>query len=520
MTLSLKVLLEHTEFGLKLLSGDKGAEKRLVCGAHVLEEIDEPLAWVPEGWIMLTTGLRLRRAAEQRRLVAALADGGVCALGFGTGFGFGSVPAALVAEADRRDFPVFAVPKLTPFREIVRHVDTALVTSELHVMRRVLSMHGYLLEALGQLEPEHALVARLAQLLSSEAALFRHDGRVVAATRPDRTVRWWRTLAEAVSADPPSRIVEVESLLAARATPARGPHSWIVVVGSHENGRALARRLVESTLPMLSALCNAREHSALEDQAMRAGLLDELLRCIGHERTLHRRALAYGVDLARPIRAAVFDPAPEREKHAAIAPLHLADVLARALDRDGIPNLVGPRAHVVAALVPGDADLGRILAELRSGSLRVACGIGRAVTGASNLRLGLRDAEIALKRARRDDCCGVARYEDIDLASWLLLEAGDSVVRDKAIELLSPISDRPDLEATLSAYLLHAMDVPRTARHLHVHQNSLRYRLSRIEQLLGRNLHDAGDLAAIHIALLVTSGDDAPAPASKSASSD
>lgn len=44
---------------------------------------------------------------------------------------------------------------------------------------------------------------------------------------------------------------------------------------------------------------------------------------------------------------------------------------------------------------------------------------------------------------------------------------------------------------TLRAWLLHDRNIPRTARALHVHVNTLRYRLTRFEELTGRTLADS-----------------------------
>jgi sugar diacid utilization regulator len=220
-------------------------------------------------------------------------------------------------------------------------------------------------------------------------------------------------------------------------------------------------------------------------------------------RALHRRAAAYGLDLSQRTRIAVVVPrlvvAPQRDQ--------LTELLGDALDRVRAPHHVTTRGTGAAVVLPADADMSAVIDDLRTSGLQLACGLGRPHTGIADLRIGLRDAEVAVEHALGHSAAGVVRYEDVDLPSWLVLEASESAVRGKALELLAPLEARPELLTTLKSYLHHTMDVPATARHLHVHANSLRYRLNRIEQLLGRNLRDAGDLAAIHIALLVTAPD-------------
>jgi len=46
------------------------------------------------------------------------------------------------------------------------------------------------------------------------------------------------------------------------------------------------------------------------------------------------------------------------------------------------------------------------------------------------------------------------------------------------------------------------MDVKAAADAMHVHPNTLRYRLSRVEQLLGRSLRSPATIAELSLALL------------------
>jgi DNA-binding PucR family transcriptional regulator len=52
-------------------------------------------------------------------------------------------------------------------------------------------------------------------------------------------------------------------------------------------------------------------------------------------------------------------------------------------------------------------------------------------------------------------------------------------------QLLDPLDRNPDLPLTLEVYLDHDLDRRRTAAALHVHPNTLDYRLRRIVELTG-----------------------------------
>src|SRR5215218_8167214 len=158
------------------MSGGPEAPQREVRGAHAVE-VEAPARWLGPDWIMLTTGVRLRRNPEaQRALVPQLEAGGASALGFGVGLSFKRVPPALVEVARERGFPVFAVPYETPFREIIHFVDSSLASGEEHVFRRLTALQRYLVDALRTPEPEQAMVNRLARFLDASVVLVGGDG--------------------------------------------------------------------------------------------------------------------------------------------------------------------------------------------------------------------------------------------------------------------------------------------------------------------------------------------------------
>lgn len=173
--LTLGDLLDHPELGLRLVAGPDTAPSRTVRGAHSIE-IPTPTRWVPQDWVMLTSGLRLRgRPEEQRRLVADLDAGGQAALGWAAGIVTKRVPKALVDEARRRAFPVFEVPLATAFHQIVSFLGRATAHDDVYVLHRVAAMEDHLLDALAAARPEQAVVRRLADVLDADVRLADAD---------------------------------------------------------------------------------------------------------------------------------------------------------------------------------------------------------------------------------------------------------------------------------------------------------------------------------------------------------
>jgi DNA-binding PucR family transcriptional regulator len=107
------------------------------------------------------------------------------------------------------------------------------------------------------------------------------------------------------------------------------------------------------------------------------------------------------------------------------------------------------------------------------------------------------EARAALAVARE----GVVAYDALGLADSLvaMLPHGRSARVDG---VLGPLRDeRPEVMQTLQSYFDHDLDIMACARALHLHPNSLRYRLAKIEKALGRSLRSPQTIADLYLAL-------------------
>ncbi len=146
------------ELGLELVCGQESAQ------AHVRwvhsTELPDPTPWLKGGELLLTTGIQLNGPKSQRELVDRLADHDIAGLGFGTGFAHRRLPAALVAAARSREFPLFEVPYELPFIAITERAFAQLLDERYELLQRTM-VGDVLAEVLtGHLYPED-LQARL-----------------------------------------------------------------------------------------------------------------------------------------------------------------------------------------------------------------------------------------------------------------------------------------------------------------------------------------------------------------------
>lgn len=196
----------------------------------------------------------------------------------------------------------------------------------------------------------------------------------------------------------------------------------------------------------------------------------------------------------------------------------LAETVESAAARAGEPVLVVPEGERLIVLAPD------------GGAAVAACGECAAVLGAARdpaggdgdeVVVGLsapvgpiaaaaayKQAEQALSVARRRGRVCVA-HEQLAAGSVLPLLADDAV-KAFADGLLRPLYEhdatgRGDLVASLRAWLSRHGQWDAAAADLGVHRHTLRYRMRRVEEILGRSLDDPDVRMELWLALKATS---------------
>ncbi len=488
--LKLGELLEDRALGLELRTGGPDAAGRAVLGAAVVE-VESPARWIAAEWVLLTAGVRLEGHSDEdlRALVADCDRARVAALGFGVGPVFDELPAALLEEGEARGYPIFAVPLTTPFRDVVRFVDTAIMGEDAPLFRRLSSLQRFVVDALRDSEPEHAVVERLGRFMDASVAVLEPSGRP-AITRGNAPVGalWGAGAGQGVAV----REAEADgwhAVIVPLAGRAAEPPRWLLLASPRAGFiGTLAKRAAEMTAPLLVAIERLKAVAHEQELAVRGALLDEALGpgAAADVGSLAARAAAFGLDFAAPARIVL-----ARGRDSSVVRHDLGEALA------GVPHLLSSRGDAAVALVQSD----RKRIEEAIGELADPCaGIGRPLDGIGEARESLRDAELALERAGAHG--GALAYEELDLGTLLLSEAAPERLGPKVEALVAVLREHPPLHEALVAYFANDLDVGATAAQLHLHPNSLRYRLGRVEQLLACSLKRPATIAELHLALL------------------
>lgn len=256
--------------------------------------------------------------------------------------------------------------------------------------------------------------------------------------------------------------------------------------------------LFQEELGAAAAQGHARVSSAGADASRhrRTRLLEALLAGVGRDPAAVA-ALARGARWRTPEHAAVVLLHPRSAGGGAGRP----DALPPSLPPDALVDLERPEP---CALVPDPEGPGRLRALERS--LRGSC----AVLGPS---VPLERVPESLERARelaelvRSGAVpgeGLVRWDDHLLA--LLLSRDTALLSAMARARLAPLArlrphQRERMAQTLLAWLEAGSNANEAAERLHIHPQTVRYRMRRLEELFGARLRDPGERFELELVL-------------------
>ncbi|OEJ24752.1 PucR family transcriptional regulator [Streptomyces agglomeratus] len=533
---TLASLVHHSALKLTVRAGEDRLDTP-VRWAHV-SELPDPVPYMEGGELLLVTAMKLEAEDPEamRRYVRRLAGAGVVGLGFAVGVHYEDIPQALVDAATEQGLPLLEVPRRTPFLAISKAVSAANAADQYRAVTAGFEAQRELTKAALSGDGPGDLLARLASHVNGWAALYDVSGAVVAAA-PD----WAARRAARLTADverlrerpaPASSVVggggadsdaeaddrvELQSLGAGRRV--RG----VLAVGTGAPLGTAERYAVHSAIALLTLTTERSRSLQAAEQRLGAAVLRMLL--AGEPD--HARAVAgdlYGALLDAPFRLLIAEPAAAEAEGAPAGadPLHaLADAMESAAMRAGEPVLVVPDGDrlVVLAADGGDAVAACLAhTEARRGDSarpHEPAGQDELVVGLSApagpiAAVGAyKQAEQALSVARRR---GRALVEHEELAAGSVMQLlADDAVRSFADGTLRALHEhdakgRGDLIASLRAWLSRHGQWDAAAADLGVHRHTLRYRMRRVEEILGRSLDDADVRMELWLALKATSG--------------
>ncbi|MEU3269958.1 PucR family transcriptional regulator ligand-binding domain-containing protein [Saccharomonospora sp. NPDC006951] len=473
-----------------VVAGDRGLE-RMVSRFNVMS-VPHVVKLVKPADFLLVTGYPMPRDGDGIAALLRELDGaGIAAVGVKFDQWLPSLPTQAAETADELGMPLLVVPETTAFGDVLSK-GIALVSGHAEGTEGLHVRHTRMLDVVLRGQGLADVVTELADVLGGAVALCDETGLLLAGSPGAAT-----ELAALSLLDDTARL---------RGSPsARAGDGWL----SHpveDGGGVLGRLLFAGDtgaphLPFLlahaaqvAALQLTRERDIVAVQRRFATtVLHALLRGGANEvEEAAGWARRFSWDVARPVAVVLARP-PSGGQH-----------LVRRAERAWTAS--AGRVDGTAACGAFDGELVAVLGEAEDRVLEAADELRTAITHATHASFAVgvsrkgegpaalpqlyRQARVALDRAASlGDGGGIAAIDNLGvfrLFGQLPRPELDTFVTDLLSPVLSlPEAERADMVHTLRVFLRSHGNVAESARALHLHYNTLRYRIGKLEKLLG-----------------------------------
>ncbi|TCO60726.1 PucR family transcriptional regulator [Actinocrispum wychmicini] len=488
-------LLGLTELRLVPLTGDTGLDRPIRW--VFTTDLPDPRRYLSGGELLLT-GLMWRRGpADSAAFAAAAAAGHIACLAAGDA-AYGSVPDDLVAACREHDIPLLEVPVDVSFGTITEQVIQALMADRHIDLANQLGRQRRLLTAVADRAGLDALLRLSATDAEVPCWLLTATGRAPAQLPSALSnPRSRRLAAQFLGATRLPHVIHIThgvvpttySLFQVGGGP-RVTGWFLAFEGDH---RHWPRMLHDTVTELVSLVALERERFLDARRAQRAPV-ERLVRLTQSDHpnpTDLKSAFAEG-GLPDGHYTAVTATMTD-EPDGSVACAVLEELLATLPD----PARTAALGDEAVALVPGAAvDLQSQAQLLETGLLRnrLTLGVSLPAAGPDGLPGALHEARQArLLAEKRPGRISMVATDEIDSHTLLLTTVPLDIRHTFRLRVLGPVLDydrthHTDLVPTLKAFLDCSGSWTQCAEQLHLHINTLRYRIQRIEDLTGRSL--------------------------------
>jgi PucR family transcriptional regulator, purine catabolism regulatory protein len=529
--------------GARIIAGADGLD-RVVRRLNVMT-VPNIVRWTKQDEFLLTTGYPLpREPGEFGRLIEQLAAKGLAGLGVKLDEYLAEVPADAVDLADRAAFPIVVIPPTSPLDDVLSQTFETIVNRQAAALARRQQIHDAFLRValtgggLARLSGELAEILPGADVVicdqagyplaaTTRSAAQAPDGRgLYAQEGSGRVTSGW--LVAGVHKDAETGTPWAAAVI--RAGEMR--HGWVLAVGGAQGLPGAAGVAVEQAA-LVAALEITRDLAvlAVEQQFASNALHDLVTGTAGNMDQALERAVRFGWDLRRPLTVLVArhsdvdsdikrggtEPGDDAVRlqyghPQEAAALRAVELWTRAVrDRDRDAAVAGFATELVAVVGVADAAaLARKVHADMTASTGRAYSVGVSQVGAGPLDIPRRyeEARVALQVGRRLNGSGaVTNFAGLGLYR-LISNVSQAELRAFVHDTLGPVLDLPepartDLLKSLAVLSSTRFNVAESARILHYHYNTMRYRVTKLERMLGEFADDAAATLRIGVALEV-----------------
>lgn len=495
---------------IRVVAGEEGLA-RPVRWVHVVD-IPDVRSWVGSGQLLLTTGYAWPRGdEEQRKLISDLHAHELAGVGMAVPQFFERFPQAAIDQAKELGFPLLEIPWEIPFVAITETISRAIMAEQSAILERSEEIHRSLTRAAVELDSLDDLISRISDTLGRPIVLFEPNGGLAASHYPVP-----EEVVDELHQLEPS---ELQASLPEAGSPVqidRHGTPWLIgpvrlgqrllgFIAVIDDGTSFSRldfRAVEHAATIVALHFSYKQRLEIVQARLQYGLVDSLIEGRWEEiPEAVERARVIGFDPNATYQVCVLilhkESIPLDGEESFMRRESVAEKCRAFLRRAGAPALITVSLNRVIVLLPEDIDA-RELWELFDRET-VGAGVSERVQGVEEIPDGFEQAVKALEW--NDNVC-FSLYADTLLPR--VLEGDRTAFPIFVSRTLGSLLNggRSDvLLSTLTALARNDFSHNLTAGELHIHPNTLRYRIRNIEKRLDGDLGDFDTRFRIRLAV-------------------
>lgn len=520
-------LLERAELGLSLIWATPDLLALSIDGAYIVD-LPSPGNFLTAGDLVLTGALWAQGPESAELFISELAGKKVPAVVVGR-IVIGEVPDYVESACRRWGVALLTVSKTVSFKSIAQFIESSVATGHWPEFSRGIGFDRKLLDTLASGPGAQGALDLFYQDFAVGCWVLEAGGAITAVVGADPSVEWraavWNRMlgsgrGVAVVPDEEGRPSSVWPIIADGDHPA----GYLVCSGDHREWPADLERVIRTLIAVVRVeleLANYRRSIELEqvgelvsmliDDAVSPGEASARLRLLGIDPSNPLIVVAAAIDdrVSSPravlgaVTALVADDThillgAERESGA------IALVSGRDVTPEGLIQLAGTRTDEQSVML---------------GSRRMRLGVSEQVTSIDQLALAVSTARGRMLSITGTGTITWGTGSTPPSHDALLALLSDRARRSFAESLLAPLLDYDtshgsDFVLTLRVFLDSGGAWQQAAGLLHVHVNTLRYRIGRIEALTDRDLSTMRDRVDLYLALSILSAEAVVTPES------
>lgn len=518
-----------------IIAGRGGLSRRI---KHItVAELPDILDWIGEGELICSTGYFLvDDPALQRDWILQMSQKGAAGLILKPDRFLGEIPQNMIELANKSDFPIIVMPLETRWPNLIADVMNVIIAMQNEQISFLYTSHNALLEMLFSMKPADVivkeisrqsrclviLVDRFGEVLSSAAEDGVSDGLLEEMLRPEVYDMLKKKFIQVGDKDE-DYLTKIDlygwgTIRICIEPIAADVHffGWVILAKEEERGESFPVEFFHYSSVILSlSFLNQYAPFILETQE-KSRYIDILSGKINvPEEDFIDTSKVLGLNTEKRTRILIIRQNAGMSKFL----YDQIQVLAGNIDKEAVILLnkdefvffihPDPKLSEEQALAQCVQLVKRIAQYWESVDVGWCAGISHTVECIKDFKDAYREAALCLKKAERTRQ-KIVKYEDLGLDKLLALIPDSKKLASLSDSLLSPLrkydeKNHTNMQKTLYYYLKNNRNKTLTAQELYIHQNTLNYRLDRIEKLLNVRLDNVEISTLYYIATAYSS---------------